>query len=501
MPLNFGPPVIDFSPLGNLGKTYDEGVKRNREAAMNDARQKALAGFGQNSDLAALGQTLLRSGDLEGGMAALRLDSANKGTPWQKEQAAAEAARAGATLAETKREHDAAEERARRAEERTTRPERITGKDEFGDPKYGDRDPVTGEIKWDDGTTTPGRGSRVGPQSGGEGDPNLPAPTSQSAQLALSPQTSSDPGYVIPKTLQGFPPGTVLPPGGGPAPLAALAPPGAGAGTDTAIAAPAAAQAVPLAPPGATGPTAVAQAPTAPPPPAVGPGQPTVPGAPVTATQISQGTANIPPMSAKEMIDEAHRLGISPGQYRAARAEAIKKELEAKVEGGKAPTESQAASAAFANRMQGAEKEFRPVTESSTGFGDRLADVVTGGSGFLRNKLTSDKYQSSVAAKKEWIAALLRKDSGAAVSDQEFDYYNDVYFPKAGQSEVLVKQYERARERAYEGLRQGLTPGQIANLSKTAAGGGPALEPARGMPGEAGNAGSLTTKSGIKATW
>jgi hypothetical protein len=476
MPLSFGPPVIEFSPLGKLGETYDAGVKRNREAAMNDARQRALAGFGQNGDLAALGQTLLRSGDLEGGMQALRLHAANSGTPWQREQAAAEAGRAASTLEETRRQHDREEEYRKRSEERTTRPERIQGKDEFGDPKYGDRDPVTGDIKWEDGTTTPGRGSRVGPRSGGEDDPNLPPVNAQTAQLALSPQTSTDPGYVIPKTLQG------LPPGG----LAALAPPGA-AGADTAIAAPAAVTAAPLAPPGAAGPTAVAQAPSAPPPPAAAPGQPTVPGAPVTATQIAQGTANIPPMSAKEMIDEAHRLGISPGQYRAARAEAIKKELETKAAGVSAkPTESQAASAAFANRMQGAEKEFRPVTESSTGFADRAADVITGGSGFLRNKLTSDKYQSAIAAKKEWIAALLRKDSGAAVSDTEFEYYNDVYFPKAGQSEVLVKQYERARERAYEGLKQGLTPEQITNLSKTAAGGGPSLEPARGTPGEIG---------------
>jgi hypothetical protein len=455
MPLNFGPPVIDFSPLGQLGATYDAGAKRNREAEMNAARQKALAGFGQNSDLAALGKTLLQAGDLEGGMTALRLDAANKGTPWQREQAAAEAARAGATLAETKREHDAAEERARRAEERTTRPERVTGKDEFGDPKYGDRDPVTGAITWDDGTTTPGRGGRgTGPRSGGEDDPNLPPPNAQTAQLALSPQTSTDPGYVIPKTLQGYPPGTVLPPGGGVAPLAALAPPGA-AGTDTAIAAPAAATAAPLAPPGVTGPTAVAQGPAAPPPPGAAPGQPTVPGPPITATQINQGTANIPPMTPQEMIAEAHRLGISPGQYRAARAAAIQKELQAKA-GGPDPEKQlgeQAGKLAVAEQFLANAPKIREAIKSGdqTGLWDRTKAVNKWGEqGHIENLMEAGQD------------ALIHMMTGAGMNESEAKRKVGRYAPTVfdtptsllAKHDQLVSELEHWRELAYRGRGQ-----------------------------------------------
>jgi hypothetical protein len=448
MPLNFSPPVIDFSPLGNLGATYDAGAKRNREAEMNAARQKALAGFGQNADLAALGKTLLQAGDLEGGMTALRLDAANKGTPWQREQAAAEAARAGASLEETRRQHDREEEYRKRTEERTTRPERVTGKDEFGDPKYGDRDPVTGEIKWDDGTTTPGRGGRgTGPRSGGEDDPNLPQPNAQTAQLALSPQTSTDPGYVIPKTLQGFPPGTVLPPGG----LAGLAPPPTG--TDTAIAA-APPTSAPLAPPAATTSTAVAAPPALTPPPGAIAGAP-VPGPPVTATQINQGTANIPPMTPQEMIAEAHRLGISPGQYRAARAAAIQKELQAKA-GGPDPEKQlgeQAGKLAVAEQFLANAPKIREAIKSGdqTGLWDRTKAVNKWGEqGHIENLMEAGQD------------ALIHMMTGAGMNESEAKRKVGRYAPTVfdtptsllAKHDQLVSELEHWRELAYRGRGQ-----------------------------------------------
>jgi hypothetical protein len=79
-------------------------------------------------------------------------------------------------------------------------------------------------------------------------------------------------------------------------------------------------QQVPLAPPAQAGQAAVA----APAP---------VQGPPLTATQINQGTSNIAPMTNAEMIAEARRLGIRPGEYRAGREAAIKKEMSAKAEG------------------------------------------------------------------------------------------------------------------------------------------------------------------------
>ncbi|MET0721502.1 MAG: hypothetical protein ABWY64_11790, partial [Tardiphaga sp.] len=170
---NFGPPAIDFSPLGKLGETYDRSVKRARDAEVAANRERALATFGQNSDLAALGQTLLRAGDLEGGMSALRLAAANEGTPWQKQRAAAEDERANRALEIAERERQKADERYRENLERQDRPVRVTepGRNEFGDEtrRQGWQYP-NGIIKWEDGTET----RAPGPQSGGAGDPNLP---------------------------------------------------------------------------------------------------------------------------------------------------------------------------------------------------------------------------------------------------------------------------------------------------------------------------------------
>jgi hypothetical protein len=472
MALNFGAPAIDFSPLGKLGETYDKGVRAQREADMNAARQSALATFGQGGDLAALGKTLLTAGDLEGGMMALRLQAANEGTPYQRGRNAVEDQRAADAAAETKREHDRAEEYRKRTEERTTRPERVTGKDEFGDPKYGDRDPVTGAIKWDDGTTS---GGGTGPRSGGADDPNLPQPNAATAQLALSPQTSTDPGYVIPKTLQGFPVGTELPPGG----LAALAPPAATGGAAVA-AAPAAA---PLAPPAATGGAAVAQSPAAAGVPGAAGGA--VPAPPVTATQISQGTTNIPPMTPKEMIDEAHRLGVSPGQYRAARAAAIQKELTSKAGGG--VDAEKALPGEAAGRLGIAEQYLAnaPKIREEIARGDQtgLWDRTMAVNGVGRRGQVDRQMQSGVDA-------LRRMLTGAGMPAAEAAEYVQRYRPELTDGpeslltkhDQLVAEISHWRDLAYRGKG---APGALP-------------EPVRGY-GE--QPGSITTKSGIKATW
>jgi hypothetical protein len=322
MALNFGPPIIDFSPLGKLGETYDRSAKAAAEYRMNQARQGALASLGDNPDMKALGAKLLAAGDLEGGMSAFRLaESTTSGAASRgiQERQLAE------TIAEHKRQAEAtAEERGRieaqRAyeRERQDRPTRVTKKNEFNEDIGGWRD-NTGHIIWDDGTTGSDRGP--GPQSGGVGDPNLPAAGGALAQLG-GPAASTDPGYFIPSTGQVLPPGTTTPMPGGDAMAAAL--PATGA-----------AQAQ-LAPPPAAG--AAVAAPAAAPPPVASPAPPAAAGAPVTATMINQGTANIAPMSNAEMIAEARRLGISPAQYRAARAETIKKEMEART-GGEVTTD------------------------------------------------------------------------------------------------------------------------------------------------------------------
>jgi hypothetical protein len=194
------------------------------------------------------------------------------------------------------------------------------------------------------------------------------------------------------------------------------------------------------------------------------PPEPTVPAAPVTATQINQGTTNIAPMSNAEMIAEARRIGVSPAQYRQARAAAIQKEMEAKMGVGEKPTKEQADARAAAGKMEGAEREYRPNEGDTISVWERMKSAAAPGRS--ENFITSEKYQQGVAAKKEWIAGLLRKESGSAVTPDEFEYYNAIYFPEVGQGGVVAEQKARARQRALQGVKAGMSPNQIAGLDK-----------------------------------
>src|SRR6476659_5015049 len=65
-------PKIDFSPLGDLGKVYDEARRR----AQREAILSAMPPDASSQSLATLGLQLMRAGDAEGGIALTRLGDA-----------------------------------------------------------------------------------------------------------------------------------------------------------------------------------------------------------------------------------------------------------------------------------------------------------------------------------------------------------------------------------------------------------------------------------------
>lgn len=52
--------------------------------------------------------------------------------------------------------------------------------------------------------------------------------------------------------------------------------------------------------------------------------------------------------------------------------------------------------------------------------------------------LKSDKGRAYIAAKEEYITAVLRRESGAAIGDPEFERYNKIYFPRVGDSPKVI---------------------------------------------------------------
>jgi hypothetical protein len=469
---NFGAPAIDFSPLGRLGDRYAVGLKRRHDQEIAQKRDEALAGFGQNGDLAALGKTLLQAGDLEGGMSALRIAAANEGTPWQKQQAAQEQARFEQTRADTQAERDRLAAARQRDDARLApHSERKTqaGEDKYGNPTLREYwQHPDGSVTWiDTGETV--RPPKIGPQSGGAGDPNLPAPMSIAAlsPLGLAEEGDDIPprpnnGYVIPGTLEGYPMGTVRLP----------KPPAI---------APSQGRAAVAAPPAVAPPTPAPNAP------AQG-AQPQQAPLPAPAGQVAvaaPATPNAAPIQRRANVDDPLEPENAPF-VRVPPPNVNKKEwvtgetkrLAAMAGGGEKLTKEQTDARAAAGKMEGAEKVFRPNEGETISVTERLKSVIAPGNS--ENFITSTGYQKGVAAKKEWIAGLLRKESGAAVTPDEFTYYNDIYFPAVGQGGEVAAQKAQARERALLGVRAGMTAQQIVELDRT--GGGMPPSPGQGAP-------------------
>ncbi len=90
--------------------------------------------------------------------------------------------------------------------------------------------------------------------------------------------------------------------------------------------------------------------------------------------------------------------------------------------------------------------------------GDLLntTQAVMGATPLVGNQLTSQKYQAAQQSARDFLAVILRKDTGAAVTPQEFSMYGDIFIPKPGDKPEVVAQKRDARSRALEGIRSGL---------------------------------------------
>jgi len=130
-------------------------------------------------------------------------------------------------------------------------------------------------------------------------------------------------------------------------------------------------------------------------------------------------------------------------------AEAAKEKNEAK--NGKDPSQSQFAAAAFGTRASQAEKVFSDLAQS--GFDPTTAYNVAQSKfpGFLEgNKSNQVKQQQQ--AQRNFVNAILRRESGAAISDSEFENAGKQYFPQYRDSADVLRQKEENRKIAIASL-------------------------------------------------
>jgi hypothetical protein len=125
-------------------------------------------------------------------------------------------------------------------------------------------------------------------------------------------------------------------------------------------------------------------------------------------------------------------------------------------------TEQQSKDMVFATRAEGALAALEPVADTLTSFGQRLAEADP--TGAVRGAVQTPEFQVAQQAGQEFLQAILRKDTGAAITEQEQRLYGETYLPQPGDGPAVLEQKRLARARAIEALKLGMNPDQLLRL-------------------------------------
>lgn len=139
-------------------------------------------------------------------------------------------------------------------------------------------------------------------------------------------------------------------------------------------------------------------------------------------------------------------------------------------------TEGQANASLYARRMFQSERILRDPksVEAATSNVQRVIDKapVVGSSSYtgLGNYAQGENYQKFDQAQRDFINATLRRESGAVISDAEFDNARKQYFPRPGDSKDVIAQKQRNRTEAIKGIAGAAGPAYRAPFTFDAAG-------------------------------
>jgi hypothetical protein len=96
----------------------------------------------------------------------------------------------------------------------------------------------------------------------------------------------------------------------------------------------------------------------------------------------------------------------------------------------------------------------------------QFTDNFAGNFGGVGRLFQDAEYQKGMRAANEFLAMVLRKDTGAAVTNQEFELYGPMYIPMPGDKPELLAAKRNARSQFLKGLEMG--SGTAAPLFNTA---------------------------------
>lgn len=130
---------------------------------------------------------------------------------------------------------------------------------------------------------------------------------------------------------------------------------------------------------------------------------------------------------------------------------------------GKPFTEGQSKDNVYVTRAEGALSVLDPIAGNLTSRAGRAAESVPFG---LARGAQSDDFQVAKNAGDEFLQAILRKDTGAAITEPEQALYGVTYLPQPGDSEAVLQQKTQARRRAVEAIKSGQSPAQLVAVEK-----------------------------------
>jgi hypothetical protein len=120
-------------------------------------------------------------------------------------------------------------------------------------------------------------------------------------------------------------------------------------------------------------------------------------------------------------------------------------------------TNDQTNAAGFANRMADAEKVLSDPKSTAA-----MTSAVNRGLGAaplgLGNYAVSPEYQQADQAKRNFVNAVLRKESGAAIGKDEFTNADKQYFPQPGDGPDVIAQKAQSRAQAIQSMQTSAGP-------------------------------------------
>jgi hypothetical protein len=114
---------------------------------------------------------------------------------------------------------------------------------------------------------------------------------------------------------------------------------------------------------------------------------------------------------------------------------------------GKPLTDAQSTALGYANRVQQASQVVDQL-------GAQFSDPKYYLGNLLPNFLQSSQQQQYQQAQTNFVNAVLRKESGAAISPSEFDSARKQYFPQPGDTPAVIAQKKANRDQVYQNLLQ-----------------------------------------------